>query len=62
MEKLKNKNLADLALQTWIKIIDRDQHELNARREVNYILKKHYNQYYNTLEKIKKCKDPKRLY
>jgi len=58
----KKESLTNIALKTWIEFIDRDQNELNARRHVNYILKKYDNTDYEILNKIKKHKYPKRLY
>lgn len=59
---MKNKNLTTLALKIWAKNIDKYNHEYNARRNVNYILKHYDNTDYEVLNKIKKHKYPKRLY
>lgn len=58
----KMKNLQDLALKIWIDHIDENNHDYNARRQVQFKLRKYDYRPDEVLEKIKKTKYPKRLY
>jgi len=62
MKVQKVQKLETIAIKTWARTIDSGDTIHNATRYTNWKLKQYDNRPNEVLEKIRKCKYPKRLY